>query len=135
MEHEQQGDVVADDHVLVLQVAVQAEALARQVLADDGHAEVGAVPAAVLGGEGVAVVPGGVGAPHRLGQQGLPLAAGQATAVPVGAGILAPVIEEPDVVVLLLEGAYLPLDELVQFGEVGGQIGRDLEVHAQRDRR
>jgi hypothetical protein len=32
--------------VLVLQVTVQAEALARQVLADHGHAEVGAVPSA-----------------------------------------------------------------------------------------
>ena len=50
VEHQQQADVVADDHVLVLQVAVQPEALARQVLADERHAEVGAVAAAVLAG-------------------------------------------------------------------------------------
>jgi hypothetical protein len=42
-DHQQQADVVADDRVLVLQVVVQAETLARQVLADDRHAEVAAV--------------------------------------------------------------------------------------------
>jgi len=47
VDHQQQADVVADDHVLVLQVAVQPEALARQVLPDDRHAQVCAIPAAV----------------------------------------------------------------------------------------
>ena len=74
LDHQQQADVVADDRVLVLQVAVQPEALRGEVLADHGHAEVRAVLAAVLLGERVAVVAGGVGPPPGLAQQGLPLA-------------------------------------------------------------
>ena len=66
------ADVVADDRVLVLQVAVQAEALARQVLADHRHAEVGAVLAAVLLRERVAVVAGRVGPPARLARAAPP---------------------------------------------------------------
>src|SRR5262249_39467983 len=66
---------------------------------------------------------------HRLAQQRLPFLAGQPAAVPVRAGILAPVVEEPDVVVLALQRADLPLDELVQLAEVGGQVRRDIEVH------
>ena len=103
VDHQQQADVVADDHVLVLQVAVQAEALAGQVLADDRHAEVGAVPAAVLRRERVPVVPGRVGPAPGLAQQRLPLAVRQSAAVPVGPGVLAAVVKEPDVVVLLLQ--------------------------------
>jgi hypothetical protein len=61
VQHQQQADVVAHDRVLVLQVAVQAEALAGQVLADHRHAQVGAVPAAVLLRERVPEVAGRVG--------------------------------------------------------------------------
>ena len=73
VDHQQQADVVADDRVLVLQVVVQPEALAGEVLADDRHAEVRAVLAAVLLRERIAVVAGRVGAPPRLAQQRLPL--------------------------------------------------------------
>jgi hypothetical protein len=38
--HELDAEVVADDRVLGLQVAVQAEPFERQVFADDGHPEV-----------------------------------------------------------------------------------------------
>ena len=72
VEHQQQADVVADDRVLVLQVVVQPEALAGEVLADDRHAEVGAVLAAVLLRERVAVVAGGVGAAPRLARAAPP---------------------------------------------------------------
>src|SRR5689334_24277277 len=129
VQHQQQADVVAHDRVLVLQVAVQAEALAGQVLADHRHAQVGAVPAAVLLRERVPVVAGRVGPPPGLGQQRLPLAAGQAAAVPVGPGVLAPVVEGPDVVVLLLERADLLRDELVELGQVLLQVLGQGEVH------
>ena len=129
-DHQQQADVVADDRVLVLQVVVQAEALAGEVLADDGHAEVRAVLAAVLLRERVAVVAGGVGAAPRLARAAAPTRAfGQAAAVPVGARVLAPVVEEADVVVLLLERLDLALDELVELVEVVGQVLGDVEVH------
>src|SRR5262249_29684451 len=94
------------------------------------HAEVAAVLAAVLLGERVAVVPGGVGPTSRLTQQRLPLVVGEPAAVPVGAGVLATVVEEADVVVLLLERLDLPLDEVVELVEVVGEILGQLEVHA-----
>jgi len=106
--------------VLVLQVAVQAKSLARQVLANHRHAQVRAVPAPVFGGKGVPVMPGSIRPAHRLGQQCLPFPAGQAAAVPVRAGIFAPMVEETDVVVLLLQRADLEFDELIQFREVRG---------------
>ena len=129
VQHQQQADVVGHDRVLVLQVAVQAETLAGQVLADHRHAQVGAVPAAVLFRERVPEVAGRVGAPARLGQQRLPFAAGQAAAVPVGPGVFPAVVEEPFVVVLPLERLDLPLDELVEFGQVVAQVLGEGEVH------
>ena len=129
LQHQQQPDVVADDGVLVLQVVVQAEALGGEVLADHGHAEVGPVLAAVLLRERVAVVAGGVGPPAGLAEQRLPLLVGQPAAVPVGAGVLPAVVEEADVVVLLLERLDLAFDELVELGEVGDEVGWQVEVH------
>ncbi len=116
--------------MLVLQIAVQAEALAGEVLADHGHAEVGAVLAAELFREGIAVVARGVGETAGLVQQQFPLLVGQTTALPVGARVLSPVVEEADVVVLLLERFDLALDEVVQLEEVVGQVLGNLEVHA-----
>ena len=59
--HQHHAEDVADDRVLGLQVAVQPEALRREVLADDGHAEVGAVHPAEPLRVRVAVDAGGVG--------------------------------------------------------------------------
>ena len=108
---------------------MQPEALRREVLADDRHPEVRAVPAAVLLREGVAVVPGLVGQPPGLAEQLLPLLVRQAAALPVGAGVLPAVVEEPDVVVLVLQRLDHRLDELVQLLEVGSEIRRQVEVH------
>src|SRR5690606_10673840 len=88
-----------------------------------------AVPPAVLLREGEPVVAGGVGPPPHLGQQRLPLLAGQAAAIPVGPGVLAAMVEEALVVVLGLAGLDLALDEVVELVEVGGDVGGDLEVH------
>jgi len=129
VQHQQQRDVVTHDRVLVLEIAVQAEALAGQVLADDRHAEVGPVPAAVFLRERIPVVAGRVGPPPGLGEQRLPVAAGQPAAVPVGSGVLPAVVEEPDVVVLLLERLDLALDELVEFFQVLPQVLGQIEVH------
>ena len=76
-----------------------------EVLADDRHPEVGALLPAVLLRERVAVVTGGVGAAAGLAEQGLPLLVRQAAAVPVGTGVLAAMVEEPDVVVLAAPAA------------------------------
>ena len=129
VQHQQQPHVVAHDGVLVLQVVVEPEPLGGEVLPDDRHPEVASALAAVLLGIGVAIVAGRVGAAPRLGEQLLPLLVGEPTSVPVGALVLAPMIEEADVVVGLLEGLDLPLDEFVQLFQVIGQLGRNLEVH------
>ena len=130
VQHQQQTDVVADDRRLVLQVVVQPEPRAGEVLADDGHAQVGAVATAVLLWEGIAVVAGGVGAPAHLAEELLPLLVRQAAALPVGAGVLAPVVEEAVVVVGHLQRQDLALDELVELGEIVLQLGRDGEIHS-----
>jgi hypothetical protein len=49
--------------------------------------------------------------------------------VPIRARVLAPVIEEADVVVLVLERLDLARDEGVELLEIGGEIGRNVEVH------
>ncbi len=108
---------------------MQAEPLAGQVLANDCHAEVRAVLAAILPRERIAVVAGGVRPAAHLGEQGLPLLARQAAPVPVRASVLPPVVEEPLVVVLGLKRLDLPLDEVVEVGEVVDEVLRQVEVH------
>ena len=114
-DHQQEAHVVADDGVLGLQIVVQAQALDGQMLADDGHAQVGAFAATVFLGRGVAVVARRVGAPAGFHHERLPFLVGQPAPLPVGAGILAAVVEEADVVVALLQRLDLPLDEVVEF--------------------
>jgi hypothetical protein len=85
------------------------------VLADERHAEVRPVGAAELRGQRVAQEARAVGAPLRLGEQLLPRADRRAAVVEVGAGELAPVVEE--LRVLVLERPDLALDERVEVGE------------------
>ena len=84
---------------------MQPEPLRREVLADDRHLEVARVVTAVLRGERVPQPAGRVGPPAHLGQELLPLAPGDTAVLEVGARVLAPVVEEPDVVVGLLQRA------------------------------
>ena len=109
--HHQHAREIADDGRLVLQVVVQAESLGREVLADDGHAEVRAVGATERGGKRPAEQAGGVGAPAHLAEQRVPLGPGHAAVVEVGPGELSSMVEEADVVVALFEGPDLRLDE------------------------
>ena len=99
--HHQHRREVADDRALVLQVVVQPEALGREVLADDRHLEVGGVAAAVLGRQREPEParprrPGGASRASSSSQS----CARHAAVLEVGARALAPVVEEPDVVVL-----------------------------------
>ena len=112
---QQRDREVADDRALVLQVVVQAEPLVREMLADDRHGEVGAVLAAQLLGQAEAQMARLVGAAPHLGQQLLPFVARLAVIVPVGAGMLAAMVEEADIVVLALERPDLALDEGVEL--------------------
>src|SRR5581483_7280480 len=99
------------------------------MLADDRHGEVRAVLAAELLREPEAQVARLVGAPLHLGEQLLPLVPRLAVIVPVGAGMLAAMVEEADVVVRALERPDLALDELVQLAQVGRDLSGNLEVH------
>ena len=71
-----------------------------------------------------------VGGAPRLAQQRLPLFVRQSAAIPVGARRLAPVIEETDVVVPVLERLDLALDEAVELDQIVGDVLRDIEIHA-----
>jgi hypothetical protein len=108
---------------------VQPQPSSGQALADDGHAQVRPVGAAEGGREGPAQEAGGIRSPAHLAQQRVPLGAGDATVLDVGAGELPPVVEEADVVVLLLERLDLGLDEVVDSRQQLGDLYRDLEVH------
>jgi len=121
---------VADDRALVLQIVVQAEPLVRQVLADDRHGEVGTVLAAQRLRQSEAQVTGLVGAPLHLGQQLFPLVPRLAVIVPVGAGMLAAMVEEADIVVLALQRPDLALDEFVELDQIGRDVGGNVEIHA-----
>ena len=95
--------IVADDGVFVLKIVMQAKAFGGKVFADDGHGQMAAAAAAIFFGPGKAVMPGGVGRFHRLRQQCLPLRARQAVIVPIGARMLAPMIEEARIVIARLQ--------------------------------
>ncbi len=129
MQHQHQADVVADDRVLVLQIVVQAESLRGEMLADDRHAEVRAVLAAVRLRERIPIVTGVVGEFARLREQRLPILGRQAAAIPVGARVFAAMVEEADVVVRIFERLDLALDEVVELDEVVGQVFWNVEVH------
>ena len=115
--------------MLVLQIAVQTQAPPGQMLPYHRHAQVGAVLAAVLHGEWVAVVAGSVRPVARLGEQFFPFVEGQTAGVPVRPGVFAAMVEEPFVVVLLLERLDLAFDELVEFRQVVAQVLGEGEVH------
>jgi len=70
-----------------------------------------------------------IGQPPGLAEQLLPLLVREPLVVPIGARILATVIEESDVVVSLLERLDLAFDELIEFYEVVGQVLGNVEVH------
>ena len=129
-EHEQQADVVADDRVLVLQVAVQAEASTGEVLTDHRHAEVVPSRPPYSRWERVAVVAGRVGTPPGLGEERLPVGRRQPARSQSVRASLATVVEEAHVVVRLLKGADLLVDEVVELSQVVGQLAWDVEVHA-----
>ena len=103
--------------------------LRSEVLADDRHAEVRAVLAAELLGQRVPVVARGVGESPGLAEQLLPLLVREPFALPIGARILATVIEESDVVVSLLERLDLAFDEVIELYEVVGQVLGNVEIH------
>ena len=71
---------------------------------------------------------GGVGEILGLAQQRFPFVPRQAAIVEIGARPFAAVIEEADVVVGLLQRLDLARDELVEFVEIGDQVGWQIEI-------
>ncbi len=118
---------VADDRRLVLQVVVQSETLVRQVFPDHRHVDVGAVAAAELRRQTVAQPARRVGAPAHLVEQVLPLPPRDAAVVPVGAGVLATLVEVLHV--LAFQRLDLRLDERVHLGQQAGKMFGQSEIH------
>ena len=84
-EHQQQADVIGHDRVFILQVAMQTQALAGEVLANNGHAQVGAVATPEFLRKRVAKVTGRIGAATGLPEQCFPRLGRPTVVVPVGA--------------------------------------------------
>ena len=103
---------------------MEPERLVGQVLAHEGHAEVGPVAPAELGRQRVAPEPRGVRAAHHLPQQFLPLAHRHAPVGRVGARELAAVVEE--LRVLVLQRDDLAFDEGVEVVEERLDVGGGL---------
>ena len=59
----------------------------------------------------------------------LPFVPRLAVIVPVGAGMLAAMVEEADIVVLPLERPDLALDEGVELNQIRRDIGGNVEIH------
>ena len=88
------------------------------MLAYDSHPQIApssilAILSAVLLGEVQSKEAGFVGESARFCEQGFPFWPREAAVVPVCAGVLAPVVEEAVVVVAVLQGEDLVVDELV----------------------
>ena len=71
----------------------------------------------------------GVGPLARLAQQVLPLVARQALIVPVGARMLAAMVEEADIVVLAHQRPDLAHDEFFELDQIGRDVGGNVEIH------
>ncbi len=108
---------------------MQTEPAVRQVLADDRHLQVAGPVAAVLGRERPPQPAGRISGAAHLTQQVLPLLAWYAVVLEVGSSPLPAVVEEPHVVVALLERNDLGLDERIEPVERVLDGGRDRKVH------
>ena len=108
---------------------MKAQSLRREMIADHGHGEVGAVLAAIFLRQGKTQMPRLVGTLAHLAKQFLPVMARQALIIPVGAGMFAAMIEETLIVVLRLKRLDFLLDEIVQNGEIVGDLLGNPEIH------
>ena len=133
VEHGHQRQV-ADDRMFVLQIVVQAEPLGGEMLADHRHPEIGAVLAAIAFRDREAEMPGAVGEIFHLAQQRFPFMPRQPAIVEIGARPFAAMIEKPDVVVRVFDRLDLARDELVEFGEIGDEVGRQCKIQGSSPR-
>ena len=122
--------------MLVLQIVVQAKTLGCEMLADNGHPEIGAVLAAIALRNRKAQVPRFVGKIFYPAQQRFPFSPRQSAMLEIGARPFAAMIEETDVVVRFFNRLDLARDELVELGEIGDQIGWQCKIqgNSPRDR-
>ena len=106
---------------------MQPEALAGEMLADRRDRQIGGCLTAAGFGQAVAEMPGAVGATLHLDDQRAPFRAWTPVLLPIGARILAPMVEELHV--FALQRLDLGLDESVEFREFGRYFRRQFEVH------
>ena len=71
---------------------------------------------------------GGVGKILGLAQQRFPFMPWQAAVLEIGARPFAAMVEEADVVIGLLHRLDLAGDEVVEFVEIGREVGRQVEI-------
>src|SRR6266436_4263138 len=105
------------------------------MLADNGHPEIGAILTAVPLRNREAQMSGVVGKISHPAQQRLPFRPRQSAMLEISARPFAAVIEEADVVIGFFNRLDLARDELVEFGEVGDQVGRQCKIQGNSPRR
>ena len=120
--------------MLVLQIVVQAKPLGGKMLADHRHPQIGAVAAAIAPGNREAQMPGRIGEVLHLAQQGFPFLPGQPAVLEIGAGPFPAMIEEPDIVIGLLDRLDLARDETVEFVEIGDEVDRQCKIQGSLSR-
>src|SRR5579875_4008502 len=97
------------------------------MFSDNGHVEVGAVPAAQRSRQPVAQPPGLICPPPHLVEQVFPVPRRDATVCQVGAGELASAVEV--LFVLRLQGSDFAFDEVVDLGQYLREMLWQGEIH------
>ena len=120
---------IADNRAFILQIIMQAQALFGEMLADHRHCQIRTVLPAIFLGQGKAQMSGGIGTPAHFTEQFLPLMARLAVIVPIRAGIFAPVVKKPDIVILFFQRLDLARDKGVQFSQICFDIFRYVKIH------
>ena len=95
----QHGREVADNGAFILEIIVEAQTLMGEMLADHGHRQIAAVLTTELLRQAKTQMPRLIGELAHLAQQFFPVVTRQALIVPIGARMLATMIEETLVVV------------------------------------
>ena len=99
------------------------------MLADDRHGQIANILAAEFLRQCQPQESRLIGAAAHLAQQRFPILARQAAMLEIGARPLTAVIEEPVVIVLMLQRHDLAIDELVDLAEKLGDVLGNGEVH------
>jgi hypothetical protein len=120
---------IANNRAFILQVVVQPQPLGGEMFANTGHCEMRSVLAAKFGRQCIAIMPRLVGNLTHFAKQIFPFLAWQSVIVPIGSGMFAAMVKEPDIVVALFDRLDFARDEFIQLGKIVGYFLGNFEQH------